>query len=410
MKGRICIIDSGMRNVGGHNFSYTRAVQKELEARGYGVDVLVHRSFPDELARTSGYQPTFEAGAYDFGPDSGLIAQMKFFRHRSRIFAAELSSALRELDANRYALLFSHTLNDFELMGWRDVATDLPASARVMLLLRNTPRFLHVSRMKLALHPYWRIKPQSLRAIHGALGSRFTLATDSELLTEDYASIFAGKIVTLPIPINAHVLGLSPPAVQTRHSPITLGYLGDARASKGFPLLPSLVRALTDKFGDRVRFRIQCPPSASGTEAAIPEGLAELRAIASAVPDRLTLIEEKLSEEDYAALMGSLDIVLIPYRVHGYVEPTSGIFAEAAALGKPVVVPGGTWMARELRRYGGGLEFDQSGDDLNAKVSQLLESYDEFRQRAAGFAAQWQTFHNAANVAELILSGSGLSD
>jgi glycosyltransferase involved in cell wall biosynthesis len=382
-------------------------VQKELEARGWAVDVLVHRDFPDDLARETGYVPVFSSGAYDFGPPTGVLGQLRFLEARSVQFASELRDALRKLDASRYALLFSHTLSDFELIGWRRIAHELPSHARVMLLLRNTLRFRDANRLKVALHPYWRIRPSNLKRIHAALGTRFVLATDSEPLTEDYATAYAGSIVTLPIPINDHVLRL--PRATKNGGMLTLGYLGDARASKGFPQLPALVRHVLDARGDRVRFAIQCPPSASGSDSDLPSGVLEMRALASADPHRIELIEKKLSEAEYAQLLGRMDIVLIPYRRYGYVEPTSGICAEAAALGKPVVVPSGTWMSRELGRYGGGVEFDETRDDLQQKAVELIDSYDTFRSRAADFATQWQTFHNAANVAARILSGSGLA-
>ena len=93
-----------------------------------------------------------------------------------------------------------------------------------------------------------------------------------------------------------------------------------------------------------------------------------------------------------------------------YREPTSGVFAEALALGKPVVVTSGTWMARELRRSGGGAEFvDGDAADLVAKVVAVVKGYEEYARRAHNFSPEWRRFHNSHTLAELLLKESGLA-
>ena len=63
---KFLIIDSGMKNLGGHNFSCTRATQEALAEKGFETDVLANRLLPHKLAQSSGYKPVFTRGAYDF--------------------------------------------------------------------------------------------------------------------------------------------------------------------------------------------------------------------------------------------------------------------------------------------------------------------------------------------------------
>ena len=135
-----------------------------------------------------------------------------------------------------------------------------------------------------------------------------------------------------------------------------------------------------------VRFVIQCPPPASVNHNGdgLPEGLAELKRLEQEAVGRVTLVPERLDEANYSELLRCLDVVLIPYQPEGYVEPTSGIFTEALAAAKPVVVPKGTWMARELAASGGGVEFEPGdADDLACKTIEVVRRYPEYLARAA---------------------------
>lgn len=411
MKKNILIVDSGLKNLGGHNFSYTRAVHAALEP--YDVTVLAHRHLSGELVKLTGYHPVFSFGAYDFPPGNGKLKDLRYLYAQGLIYSQELEHAFKHIIKADPTLVFCHTVNDFELIGWNRFLSRHRLSGHLIVLMRYTPQFKSCSWMKSKFHPYWRIRPHYLNALHKRMQGKFTLVTDSEPLTEDYATVFRHRIVTLPIPINEHILGeatFAPDGVCARYDlksggRIRLGYVGDARSAKGFPLLPGLVQRILAETSLNVDFVFQCPGAASGIEnSQLPEGVAELMELAGRASNRITLIQEKLSETDYAELLRSLDIVLVPYRLSGYVEPTSGIFAEALALAKPVVVPAGTWMARELRKSGGGLEF-QSGDenDLAAKVKELVAGFDGYAAKARAFSASWKAFHNSHTLAEMLI-------
>jgi len=57
----------------------------------------------------------------------------------------------------------------------------------------------------------------------------------------------------------------------------------------------------------------------------------------------------------YAALLESVDVVLVPYWREIYWSRTSGIVLEAIASGKPIIVTSDTWMSDELQRWGAGI-------------------------------------------------------
>jgi glycosyltransferase involved in cell wall biosynthesis len=405
------IVDSGLRSLGGHNYTYTRSVARALEARGARVAVLANRGLGAALDGT-GFRPAFTSGAYDFPPGHGPLRDLLYVYAQSVVFAEELEHALARLPEPP-DLVFSHTLSDFELVGWGRCLARRALRGTLALLLRQTPRYAGRSKLKLALHPYWRLRPSALARLRGRLGARLLLCTDSEALSADYARVFRGPVLTLPIPLD-HALfdAAAGSGVVARHGLDApggrrVGYLGDARAAKGFPLLPDLARRLLARGG--VRVVIQCPRAASGDDhAAPPAGLAELLALARDAGPRLTLVREALPPADYAALLRALDLVLLPYTHEAYREATSGIFAEALALGKPVVVPVGTWMARELLASGAGTVFASPGD-LAPAVERALDAYPELVRRAAAGAADWRARHSPESLVDRLLAAAGLT-
>lgn len=413
---KILIIDSGMKNLGGHNFTYTRAAQSALEEKGYETDVFANKNLSDDLAREAGYKPLFTFGAYDFPPFEGLRKDLSHIYHQSDVYSSELERELKN-KLSDYEAVFCHTIGDFEIIGWNKFLTRNKLNSHLMLLLRNTPNFNNLSFIKRTFHPFFRIKSRYLNSIHRKLAGRFTLLTDSELLTEDYATIFKHHILTMPIPLNKYFLDRSEesfsPSLKAfkerygfdREKGLCLGYMGDSRESKGFNLLPGLVQQVLTE-SSNTYFAIQCPKSASGSDTdSLPKAAAELYAIKERFKERLLLISERLSEEDYANMFRCLDIVLVPYISTPYREATSGIFAEAVALGKPSIVTEDTWMAFELKRFGGGLEVKRNdSEDLTKKVFELIENHEHYKKKAEGFSNEWCAFHNSHKLAELLIN------
>src|SRR6185436_9994091 len=95
MVSNILIIDSGMRNLGGHNFSYTRAVQSALERRGFSVTVLANKNLTGDVAKEFGYEPVFSFGAYDFPPGNGVLRDLQYVYAQSVVYSDELERAFK---------------------------------------------------------------------------------------------------------------------------------------------------------------------------------------------------------------------------------------------------------------------------------------------------------------------------
>src|SRR5262249_39711675 len=103
---------------------------------------------------------------------------------QSVLYADELEAACRGVNLHDFAFVFCHTVGDFELIGWNRFLARTRLPGHLLILLRQTPGYRACNWLKRRAHPYWRLRPRYLSAIRSRLGSRFTLLTDSEALTE----------------------------------------------------------------------------------------------------------------------------------------------------------------------------------------------------------------------------------
>jgi glycosyltransferase involved in cell wall biosynthesis len=199
-----------------------------------------------------------------------------------------------------------------------------------------------------------------------------------------------------PIP---HVPHLAPTDGE-RSAKLHFGYVGEARENKGFQLLPHVIRR-TVPYAAAAHFHIH-------SFCHDPQSPFYRQAIAGLRGSHVTLYPEKLDDPEYDSFLEQLDVVVLPYTLHHYHSQTSGVFAEAMALGKTLVVPRGSWMSRQVDEYGGGASFNPGdAEDLAQKILALIQNGRVDGERAAERAGRWRQFHSPANLLQLILAPAG---
>lgn len=95
--------------------------------------------------------------------------------------------------------------------------------------------------------------------------------------------------------------------------------------------------------------------------------------LSSQIASLAEMLPEEQPADDFLANFSKCTVVLLPYEPQAYAILTSGVFVEAASFGRPVVVPGGTWMARQIiEGRGAGTIFEEP--DAKTVVAALLEA------------------------------------
>ena len=364
----LVILDPSLRSANGHFLTYDKAISDEARKSGVRTIVLGSTKVDSSLTDPE-IRPCFRFGLEAPEPDAAI----------ARAFLGDLIAATRQLPHEGKTVFFLHTTTYRQIEpAITFIAREMSRDFSLIILLRYVPSPNPAVPNSEGVHQYG----LALSAIDRlGVADRVRLVTDSDLLACEYRTITRHSIEIVPIP---HVGG-----AVARRPQRTLTYLGNARATKGFQYLPYMVAQIrpllltgdwTAEFQANVMFR-------RDLESVV--ALCELRG------EPVTLWEEELSLADYDALLGRSGIVLIPYQALYYYAQTSGVLAEAIGRGKPVVVPRGTWMARQVAHGVAGVLF-APGDrvDFARAVTEAMARLEELTAAAAAMREGWVAEHN----------------
>jgi glycosyltransferase involved in cell wall biosynthesis len=347
---RLIIADPEMSDLSGHSFNYSHSLAEAALRRGLSPVILtapidarasvadgitvrpvfrLQRRGTSRLRRglftAASFLPPWIAAAAA-GVMQRLRRQLRQAKREADAdpFGRDLANALNAIGPG--AILLLHTITAARLA---TLEAALPAAAidRLLIILRHSPA--EMDQFDPASLPV--VTVLTRLALH--FGGRLQLFADTPGLAALFTPLVPSPVGVVPIPVVAPPMRTSPPSAPPR-----VLYAGVARAEKGFTRLPELVAALRG----RAHFVIQFGPLPATTEPLVRQAHRALRTM-----DRsnLELIEDSLSRDDYLALLASADLILLPYEIGSYGERSSGILAEALALGIPTVLPGGGWMA-----------------------------------------------------------------
>ena len=97
---------------------------------------------------------------------------------------------------------------------------------------------------------------------------------------------------------------------------------------------------------------------------------------------RVEILPSEMNSADYFVNLARSTLVVLAYEAQPYRFLTSGVFTEAASLGRPVIVPEGTWMAEKIAQgYGVGMLF--ADPSVQSMTDVILRSLRDSRQLAS---------------------------
>lgn len=134
---------------------------------------------------------------------------------------------------------------------------------------------------------------------------------------------------------------------------------------------------LAENLGDIVRRVARADPSVRfliKAPAEFAEAAAKLQRNSS-----VEIISHEQDLSDYITNLTRSSLVWLAYEAQPYKALTSGVFTEAASLGKPVIVPGATWMTEKIAEgYGIGVSFgDTSARAVTATLLDAVQRLDQ---------------------------------
>lgn len=401
----VLVLDAGLRDMTMHFFNYGNALRQAAEEAGVPMTFFSHVMMSSEVVAALKPVPTFRLSTYsavDGDADFNLLAV-------SRIFYEDLVSITDRVGP--HSTVFFHTV----------IASQLPAIAQWVEMFTQERRpstvilLRHV--MTDAELPTYRLAMAILKRPE----MRVRLCSDTRDLADHYAGKLSCRPDVVPIP---HVSGspasdhpeptttlldaYAPALAAAIRDPDTavVGYAGDTHPRKGFLFLSQIVHGLRQS-GVRFHMAVQIS-NAEYTGAHAGEILAEVACLRSMAGADLTLIEGALPAPVYRAFIGACDVILLScYPLADFYRyQSSGVFAEALAAEKVVVVPQGTWMANEAGRVGAGFRAFAgfSAPAIADEVAEAIRNLPELRARAQATGPVWRGFHTARRLLDYLVS------
>lgn len=391
-----CVVDPHLKDMMGHYFMYDYSLMEAARGRGFEFLVLGHKRVDPLVADVMPVRKVFSREIWQAFPRMRLVPRVGRQMDTlcsNLLFYWQLRRALRTSELTPESVVFSHMITTKQLLAWAWWFRILPQkrAPRLVLLFRYSADWFEGSQ----------VTTRAFRLLEKAAnGSRIRICTDSERLSRDYAQFTRLPIDTVPIPHTQHSVIPGDGSPRLRGA-MCLASLGNARDEKGFLEILGAIKLLYEaKQLDRFKFILQANHASFEIQSAIQE-------IEDLNVESVEFARETLSPDEYYRMLTKADAILLPYWRSIYRSRTSGIFVEALAAGKPVIVTEDTWMSDQLGRYGGGLLCrDRDARHLRDKILELDGQYDYCAKRAATTRQAWLEKHNPDAFMEALLMPS----
>lgn len=336
---RLILAEPGFRGSTGHEHAHARVLAAECARRGLAFHVLASGQASDPALEGLPAQKTFRVSVYQRPPSSRRTAVLVAMRRSSRKFRKDFRVALDGLHAGRGDLLLLNTVKIPVLAGidgWLRTRHETLRPAVAVVLRLGAEEGLPGGLMPNVSRLLYR---RVLNKLHNRLGRRLLLAADTRLIGEEFERLIGRPVVSIPLPID--VPQPLPPPVSPVSTHLVFPSSG---VDRGFQLLPdALGKALSGN--PELTVTVRAPLHKRDGDQAVIEQL-------KLMAPRVRLIEGALDEPDFYSLLAGADAALLPYSPTVFAKRSSQILAQAAALGRPVIVMAGSFLAAECQANG----------------------------------------------------------
>jgi glycosyltransferase involved in cell wall biosynthesis len=394
---RVSLIDDAFTSWLGHSAAYDFAIGEELARRCIEYRIFAHENTRTLTPTHDNLQPTFKWWA------SAVRAAVKW-----KYLPAKLNAALGLVWANlgHFKDLLTKVSpfvqdNDIVLVCFQAQATSYAVALWLLYLAMRRTRVTAILVVHNVPSKFLKVDVWFLRLL--GVRQRVVLAAHTQPIAELCQQSTGQPCVLLPLPFTS-VAGALPANQSPVLYPVNIACLGLATFAKGFDLVVDTINLLEDLLSaGTIKLIMQCntPPENDRMrqlqDALIEEALTKVG---------IKVITGPLSMEEYYREMDAADVVLIPSRptLYTYRYALSGVFTEALARGKPVIVSAGTYMATQLEQHGAGLKFQSGSPTALAEAIRVISTdIGAWKAKAASARESWLRVHNPQRYVDILL-------
>jgi glycosyltransferase involved in cell wall biosynthesis len=185
--------------------------------------------------------------------------------------------------------------------------------------------------------------------------------------------------------------------LQTNKSVFYVSYLGAASKAKGFIETVKFIEYCKENQISDYSFILQVIGNYD------PEIEKYIQIVKKRLFDRVMVIEHDLPNQEYKRFLQKSSILLLLYDPVIYRNSISSILLEAFSFSKPVITRGGSWLAEQVSKYGGGVIVeDTRPETIRFVVERIKNYYERYVREAFEAGTELSKKYNSVELARLI--------
>lgn len=398
-------MDPQLQGLGGHYLVHDQQLLGELRRRGVPATVYSRRG--STLTECAGAQvlPVFSLEIFQEAAADAQTWPIENFQTINTAFLADLLRIPPDRFTSSDLVYFPNILQN-QIYGVVQWLSRLPEGRRPMvaILLRylnHAMDYVSARANKELIPLFYRYACRELLRVQ----PRSLICADTRELAKAYEQMTELRVLELPNPMDVSAL-LDGAAQRPQNSRPVVIYQGHTSPLRGFHFVPEII-AHTRAHPSRPRFAVQVQNADRVDGMGLRPAYDALLSLQG--PD-VALLQGALSNKDYYEMLLSGDIVLLPYTPSFYGAGSSGVFSEAASLGKVVVVCDGTVPARQGREGSLGVVVakDWTAKAMAEAVGEALTRLPELRHAAQAGAAAYRAENCAQTLWDRVLKALAL--
>lgn len=368
----------------GHYLYFDKKIEKSIKDKHTRLIILANKKVKSNLQEHGNILPSFSTTTWHEIPLLDL-ASLQTFKKQMREAILQLNTAYPNSD-NVFFFYMSSIWHAFVLM---ELAAECynPLNSFILNVFHDRERLMSADFQK---SPYFEEYKRIIKLADKSKTSlKFRLCLDTTDAIKHIKQLTGIELEYWPMFSVTMLDSITAKKEPAKKSTFQVCFPSNVQRDKGFDLLPPLTKAfLKDK---SVSFSIRSKIAFDKRLNSIVDFLREMK--------NVTVIDGVLSEKEYADLLQTSDIILIPYRKKAFYSRTSGIFVDALRLGKPVVTTRETWMGRLTEKYGNGATFsDENVEEFIQALYTVKENFSYYQANARATYEAWKKVNGIRNL------------
>lgn len=380
------ILDPQLQGQGGHYLNHDAQLVRELKRREISTTLYGRRGCAVQCEGLTPEQ-VFTGDIFAEAASDSHVWAIENFHAINQAFLADLCRISPDRFSSDDLVYFPNLLQNqlYAVAMWvsRLPAERRPVVAVMLRYLNHAMDYVATRENKELIALYYRYAARSLRSAQ----PRSLICADTRELATTYRQIIGFSVLELPNPMDVSELLAAAPAANADGRP-TVVYQGHTSPLRGFHFLPDIIERC-QKLQPKPRFVVQVQNRETAVANQLGPVLERLSRLAG--PD-VRLVNGALSAADYFSLLGQADVVLLPYTPTFYGHGSSGVFTEAASVGKVVVVSANTVPARQGKEFKLGVvtAAQWNATAMAEAVAQALRDLPALRAKAEAAAPRFR--------------------